>query len=66
MTVGSIIDNWLALLIGGVGALIYFCLMIGFTWARHRREQRMEVRQMNIERMTRDLWVGWLREGGKR
>ena len=55
-------DAWVSLLGGIAGVtLLYLSVMTFIALSRHRRECRMEERQVKMERMVRDLWVDWVR-----
>jgi hypothetical protein len=58
----SLTDSILPYVGGLAGAtVIYFIIMVVLAYSRHKREERMERSQVRTERMTRDLWLDWMR-----
>lgn len=58
----GVADAWVSLLGGIAGVtLLYLSVMVVIALSRHRRDRRMEERQLKMERMVRDLWVDWVR-----
>lgn len=63
----ALLDSVLPLVGGIAGAtVLYFIVMSFFAYYRHKREEKVARSVVRIERMTRDLWFDWVRNGGRR